>query len=114
MWSVLNSFNWQTAAVGAAVALLMVFVGGPALERYVLMPLVARMRRGAWAKDRRYWAHAEHMRALEARGTLDAPNTGDDDEVPDLIPADPAELCKGRNLGPQERRRLKRLAKKAS
>ena len=65
-------------AVAATAVLLWLFSG--VIERWILFPLVARYRRGAWADDPRYWAVVRHMKHHVETGSADG------DEAPLLVP----------------------------
>jgi hypothetical protein len=87
--SVLSEPLFRSVLIAAFVSV----VGWKALrvcERKVLMPWLARSRRGAWATDARYWAHVRESEA---------------EEVPELIPRERPTGGVGRGRKEREARR---------
>lgn len=78
--------GWNVIAA-TAVAILLLWLCWGFIERKFLLPLVARMHRGAWADNPRYWAFSANRKAAEERrGEND-----DGDEIPELVSRDKEE-----------------------
>ena len=68
----------QSTLIALVVAIIVAWATARLCERHVLLPFIASQRRGAWARDERYWAVVKFRSDPAAES----------DDVPLLIPAD--------------------------
>jgi hypothetical protein len=90
---------WLMWSTLAAVALTIFLTTVPPFkgwaERYIMMPIFARQKKGAWVHDARYWAAEKADRRREASGSPGPAAGGgddDDDEAPELVPRETVKL----------------------
>ena len=94
-------FYWRDFLIKCLVFSLIIYyillpLITPWLNNKLLYPALAYHRKGVWARNSRYWAHAKMMEDMEKKEkekkTTDKNDNDegedDDDECPELIPID--------------------------
>ena len=93
-------FYWRDFLIKCLVFSLIIYyillpLITPWLNNKLLYPALAYHRKGVWARNSRYWAHAKMLEEMEKKKkekekktTDEDENKDEDDECPDLIPID--------------------------